>query len=331
MRHEGTLLCLGLSQREKAAEPRRLAGRVSPFSGAPVRKHTILLALTLATVAVVNPVTATSSSPPPRQPTTSFTILQMNLCLSGMAGCYPRTVYPSIVDEATQQVRASDAEAVTLNEVCRADAAAIADRTGYRIRFTGVLSHDAPIRCVAPGRRGVFGLAVLTKERITSSENQAFATQAGLEERRWLCITTVGATSVCTAHLGTRESREARRANDAECAELQGILARYDRHGPTTFGGDMNRHRSCAPAAMWARRDTAATQQAGIQHIYGTRSPNDPSAGVVAATYTDHDFFLADGGSGVTHRPPFELGPSYDRRAESSTAGRSRSQPLPLD
>jgi endonuclease/exonuclease/phosphatase family metal-dependent hydrolase len=260
----------------------------------------MLLALTVAACVAVNPVTALSFSPTTRQPTTSFTVLQMNLCLSGMAGCYPRTVYPSIVDEAAEQAMINGADAVTLNEVCRGDAADIALRTGYRMRFTAVLGHDVAIRCVAPGRRGVFGLAVLTKERIRSSEDDAFATHAGLEERGWLCVTTVGAISVCTAHLDTRESQEARRANDAECAELQGVLARYGERGATMFGGDVNRQRSCAPAAMWTRKDTAATQHAGIQHIYGSTSPNEPSAGVAAATYTDHDFFSAAGRVGPT-------------------------------
>jgi endonuclease/exonuclease/phosphatase family metal-dependent hydrolase len=219
----------------------------------------------------------------------------MNLCLSGVADCYRRTAYPAVVDEAAEQVRASDAEAVTLNEVCRGDAADIAVRTGYRMRFAAVLSHAAPIRCLEPGHRGVFGLAVLTKARVRSSDDQAFTIYGGLEERRWLCVTTFGVISVCTAHLGTRESRKARRANDAQCAELRSVLARYDKPGPTMFGGDVNRHRTCAPAAMWARRDTAAPQQAGIQHIYGSRSPNEPSIRVAAASYTDHDFFSAVG------------------------------------
>jgi hypothetical protein len=185
------------------------------------------------------------------------------------------------------------------------------------MRFTAVLSLDAPIRCVDPGRRGVYGLAVLTKDRITSSDDHAFAIYADLEERRWLCVTTVGAISVCTAHLGTRESHEARRANDAECAELQGTLARYDELGTTMFCGDVNRRRSCAPATMWARRDTAATQQSGIQHIYGSKSPNEPSTRVAAAKYTDHDFFVAAGRLGL---PSLFLG-SWAEQQPSSRPG----------
>ena len=265
-----------------------------------MRRLALLLALTAVTLAAVSQVPAVSS-PSPRRPGTSYTVLQMNLCLSGQAGCFPRTAYPSIVDEAAEQVARDDAQAVTLNEVCSGDAAEIARRTGYRLRFAAVLFRGEPLPCVEPGGRGVFGLAVLTREAIRTSHDAAFAVHDGLEERRWLCVTTAGAMHVCTAHLGTRESAEAMRANDAECAELQDVLGRYDRVGTTVFGGDVNRQEPCAPATMWAREDSAATQVAGIQHIYGSTSLDQTSARVSEATYTDHDFFVAASTFGPGH------------------------------
>ena len=252
-----------------------------------------LLALTVAILAVVTPGRAVSSAPSTPLSGTPYTVLQMNLCLSGTADCYARTAYPAIVQEAAEQVRAQDPQAVTLNEACRGDAADIARRAGYRMRFTAVLVHGEPLPCVAPGGRGVFGLAVLTRERITTSRDEPFAGQAGPEERRWLCVTTARATSVCTAHLGTRESAEAISANDAECVELRAVLARYDGAGTTVFGGDVNRQEPCAPDGMWTGGDTAAAQVPGIQHIYGSLSLRGPAARVSPATYTDHDFLLA--------------------------------------
>ena len=228
----------------------------------------------------------------------------MNLCLSGQAACYPRTAYPAVVDEAVDQVLRQDAEAVTLNEACRGDAAEIARRTGYRMRFAAVLVRGAPLPCVDPGRRGVFGLAALTRARIRDAQDQPFATHAGLEERRWLCVTTAGALNVCTAHLGTPGAVGASRANDAECAELRAVLARYDAAGATVFGGDVNRRSPCAPSDMWVTDDTAATQTAGIQHIYGSRSLPDPVVGVVTATHTDHDFLLVSTGLDRRARGP---------------------------
>lgn len=257
-----------------------------------MRSLAILLALTTATLVVATPLPAGSLAPSARHPGTSYTVLQMNLCLSGQADCFPRTAYPSVVDEAAGQVVAADPDAVTLNEACSGDAADIARRTGYRLRFAAVLIRGEPLPCVAPGNRGVFGLAVLTRDDIRASDDRAFARHNGLEERRWLCVTTDRAISVCTAHLGTRESAAAIRANDAECAELGRVLARYDELGTTVFGGDVNRQEPCAPATMWTRADTAATQTAGIQHSYGSATLDEPSTRVAEATHTDHDFFL---------------------------------------
>jgi endonuclease/exonuclease/phosphatase family metal-dependent hydrolase len=268
-----------------------------------VRPVAKLVVVAVAMLSAVGPVSAVPLSGAARQPGTPFTVLQMNLCLSGTADCYPRTAYPAIVDEAAEQVLRQAVQAVTLNEVCSGDAAEIARRTGYQMRFAAVLFEGARLRCVAPGGRGVFGLAILTKDAVRTSHGQAFAIHADAEERRWICATTVDAVTVCAAHLGTRRSAEERRANDAECVELRGALARYDAAGTTVFGGDVNRHKPCAPATMWAEEDTAAVQLPGIQHVYGSTSLEGPSPRVAVARHTDHDFFLTSGRLRRNHAP----------------------------
>lgn len=251
----------------------------------------MLLITAVSALAVITPASAVWSQPSPPSGT-AYTVLQMNLCLSGQAGCYGRTAYPSIVNEATAEVIVQDAEAVTLNEVCSGDAAEMARRTGYQMRFSAVRYRSAPLACINPSGRGVFGIAVLTKQAIATSRDEAFAIHSGDEERRWLCVTTSSAVTVCTAHLSTRASTDERTANDAECGELREVLARFDRAGTTVFGGDVNRQESCAPSTMWVRRDTATTQASGIQHTYGSMSMHDPAARATAAIHTDHDFLL---------------------------------------
>ncbi len=257
----------------------------------------LLVAIAVSAIAAAGLVSTGSASVAPAPGPPSM-VLQMNLCLSGEAGCYGRTAYPSVVEEATAQVEARDPAVVTLNEACSADAAEIARRTGYQMRFAAVVTRGAVLPCVDPGGRGDFGLAVLTRDEIRTARDDAFAAQADEEERRWLCATTVRQVSVCTAHLSTRTSAGLRAANDAQCHELRGILGRYQDAGTTVFGGDMNRQDPCAPATMWARQDVAATQAAGIQHIYGSLSLDPPVPEVAAATYTDHDFLYADGSLG---------------------------------
>lgn len=219
-----------------------------------------------------------------------FSLLHMNVCLSGLAGCYPDTQYPAVVDEAIDKIRATEPDAVTLNEACSGDVERIARETGYDGRFATVIYRGAPLPCRNPGGRGVFGNAVLTRDEITTSQDAPFAAQSGVEERRWLCVETRDDVRVCTTHLSVAGTPEQAATNTAQCEELAAILAASDRHQPTIFGGDVNRVGSCAPRGAWTERDEEATQAPGIQHVYGTRPgfirPRDE---VLSMTYTDHD------------------------------------------
>jgi endonuclease/exonuclease/phosphatase family metal-dependent hydrolase len=215
--------------------------------------------------------------------------MQMNLCLSGLAGCYGKTAYPAVVEEAVARIREVAPDAVTFNEACRSDIARIARRTGYRLRFSRVIYRGERLRCVRPGGRGLFGNAVLTEAAIANTGSQDFQAQAGIERRRWLCVTT--RVDVCTAHLNTRTTIEVA-GNDAQCVELAALLARRAAARTVIFGGDVNRHNSCAPAGLWIRTDRAAAQAAGLQHVYGSGALRSPSAEVVPATHTDHDVLL---------------------------------------
>ena len=220
-----------------------------------------------------------------------FTLMQMNLCLSGLAGCYGKAAYPAVVEEAVTRIRDADPDAITFNEACRRDVARIARRTGYHLRFSRVIYLGQPLRCVQPGGRGLFGDAVLTEAAIESTDNQDFEAQAGIERRRWLCVTTRVGVDVCTAHLNTRTTVEVA-GNDAQCAELAALLARRAAARTVTFGGDVNRRHSCAPDGVWTRTDRSADQAPGLQHVYGSSALRSPAAEVVPATHTDHDILL---------------------------------------
>jgi endonuclease/exonuclease/phosphatase family metal-dependent hydrolase len=224
--------------------------------------------------------------PPERDPT--YALMQMNLCLSGLAGCYGKTAYPAVVEEATARIREARPDAVTINEACRGDVALIARRTGYHARFSNVPYRGRLLRCVRPGGRGLFGDAVLTKAPIEKAANADFKAQAGLERRRWLCVATAREVDVCTAHLNTRAANEVA-GNEAQCAELKVILAR---RAPVVFGGDVNRRRPCAPRGAWTRTDHAARQAPGLQQVYGSRTLRSPRATVLPAEHSDHDVLL---------------------------------------
>ncbi len=218
--------------------------------------------------------------------------MQMNLCLSGLAGCYAKVQYPAVLDEAVARIRELHPAAVTFNEACRGDVAQIARRTGYQVRFSTVIYFGKPLPCVKPEGRGLFGDAVLTRGAIESSQSQAFKSQAGPERRRWLCVSTRIGVDVCTAHLASPEADEVA-ANEPQCTELSALLERRRASARTViFGGDVNRRPSCAPAGFWTRTDSSGRQDPGSQQVYGSGALRSPAVRVVPAVHTDHDVLL---------------------------------------
>ena len=229
----------------------------------------------------------------PRPAAAKFTLIQMNLCLSGLAGCYDAAAYPAVVREAVQQIRAMGPDAVTVNEACRGDVVRIARRTGYHLRFSLVIYGGERLPCVRPGGRGLFGDAVLTQAPIVASAHRPFAAEGDLEERRWLCVTTRLFSEVCTENLSRRGTDTGATANDAQCAELAGLLADRAAVRTVAYGADVNRRRSCAPDGVWTRTDRSADQDPGVQHVYGSRTTlHSPSASVLPVAGSDHDMLL---------------------------------------
>jgi endonuclease/exonuclease/phosphatase family metal-dependent hydrolase len=218
--------------------------------------------------------------------------MQMNLCLSGLAGCYRRKVdYPAGVEEAIAQIQERHPDAVTVNEACSGDIALIGRKTGYHVRFSRVIYYGKPLSCIRPGGRGLFGDAVLTRASIRNTDSDPFHAQVGPERREWLCVGTRVGVEVCTAHLASPEADEVA-ANKPQCTELRSLLARRATARTIIFAGDVNRRPSCAPLGFWTRTDTSARQDPGSQQVYGTRAFRSPAASVVSATHTDHDFLL---------------------------------------
>jgi endonuclease/exonuclease/phosphatase family metal-dependent hydrolase len=239
------------------------------------------------------------------RPSSTYTLMQMNLCLSGLADCYGKSAYPAVVDEAVARIREAHPDAVAVNEACRGDIVRIGRRTGYHVRFSRVIYRRELLRCVLPGGRGLFGDAVLTRAAIERSASRDFDAQAGIERRRWLCVTTQEDIDVCTSHLNTRSPVEIA-GNDEQCGELTALLARRATARTVVFGGDVNRRPSCAPDGFWTRTDSSAEQAPGLQHVYGSSGLRSPTAEVVPATHTDHDILLI--------RAAFEL-PTPARRS----------------
>ena len=232
-----------------------------------------------------------TSAPPPTSGGSTYTLVQMNLCLSGIATCYGLVAYPAGVREATSVIRRTRPDAVTFSEACRGDIARIAVRTGYHVAFEGVLYRGKPLECVDPGSRGLFGDAVITRAAIVGSASRPFTSQAGIEQRGWLCVATRIGVEVCTAHLNSRSPAEIA-GNDGQCAELGAVLGRRGAGLTLVFGGDLNRHSSCAPRGFWTRTDASAGQDPGSQQVYGNAGLVPASLRVLPFAHSDHDVMV---------------------------------------
>ena len=223
-------------------------------------------------------------------PGAAYTLMQMNLCLSGFSGCYAKVDYPAVVQEATTRIREARPDAVTFSEACSGDVARIAQRTGYHLRFSKVIYFGKPLPCRRPGGRGFYGDAVLSKASILSAASQPFERKpvrsgacgcAEHRDRRW------------RMHCSTCHARARRSGCERAAMRRAGS-------GACTPGGGPRRHLRrrpepsplLRPARLWTRTDGSARQDPGSEQVYGTGAFRSPSARVVPAIHTDHDVLL---------------------------------------
>jgi len=90
----------------------------------------LLLVVVLAAIGATLLAVSSSFSSSSSSSGGSFTLLQMNLCLSGRAGCYSADTHDAVLNEATRVIDDHAPDAVTVNEACRRDVADLAARAG---------------------------------------------------------------------------------------------------------------------------------------------------------------------------------------------------------
>ncbi|MEJ8278799.1 endonuclease/exonuclease/phosphatase family protein [Pseudonocardia spirodelae] len=241
-----------------------------PATAQPVGRRVVAGALlAVALVACAPGPAEPAAGGAPAEPA-SVRILQANLCNSGIAGCYTGRS----VEAAARVLRADPPDAVTLNEVCRADVVALQRALGAgatsafqpaRDRATG-----GPYRCADGDEYGI-GVLARSSSSVVSTGIHPTQDPDDPEERAWLCLDTAtagGPLGVCTSHLAYTD----RAVTLAQCRYLFGtvVTGLRDRRdaGPVVVGADLNLGsaddpglRSCVPAgAVPAAED-------GVQHV----------------------------------------------------------------
>ncbi|WP_240944276.1 endonuclease/exonuclease/phosphatase family protein [Micromonospora thermarum] len=233
---------------------------------------------------------------------TRIRVLQMNLCNSGMAGCYTGRS----VTEASTVIRTEKPGLVALNEVCEGDVDAL-ERTMADVHTGGTVvaafkaarnrRTGGPYRCLNGQAYGVGLLAHIPAPyggHTVHSGIYPMQDATDPEERAWLCVDATGALYACTTHLAYTSPVLAL----AQCAYLLGtaipLVRLRDPHQPAVLSGDLNlRHggspdvRSCVPSDYLHIHDGAVQQlmATGGFTVHSSRS-------VGMGGTTDHASFL---------------------------------------
>jgi hypothetical protein len=236
------------------------------------------------TTVVTGPVAVGPGSGPPTSaggaPAAAVRVLQLNLCSSGIAGCYTGRS----TAEAAAVIRAETPDLVTLNEVCEHDVSILEQALADVVPGGLVVS---AFQAARDGRTGdayrcrngqQYGIGMVSRWPSVpgySARSGIYPTQDGEdpEERAWLCLDVAAtpAIAVCTTHLAYTK----REVAGAQCQYLFGtVIAEMrarDGAAPLVLGGDLNLGsgdspglRSCLPSG------SVLVDDGGEQHVVAT-------------------------------------------------------------
>jgi hypothetical protein len=224
--------------------------------------------LVLPSVAACTASTASETTTPGTTSTrTAITVLQLNICHGGMAGCYRGD---AVLTKAREVIRSSKPRVLSVNEACSRDIDRLRPAMGpARALFVAARNLDGtPTLCPDGDQYGNIimvtdGLAGTTEESGTYTA-QYRATDGHLELRSWACLP-AAQLSACTTHLSSDNAPTAL----AQCQDLMKRAAGYPQ--PAIIAGDFNLKdqgspsmRDCDPLGFSRESDDS------VQHIYAS-------------------------------------------------------------
>ena len=224
--------------------------------------------------------TAAAAPTPAPAPAAPLRVLQLNLCSSGIAGCYTGRS----TDQAAAVVRAEAPDLVTLNEVCQDDVADLERALADAVPDSTVVSAFQPAR---NGRNGEpyrcrngrqYGIGLVSRWPSVPGA----AASGGIypaqdrddpEERAWLCLdaAAVPPVAVCTTHLAytKREvaAAQCRYLFDTVIAEIRARVGT----APVVLGADLNLGSGDSPdLKACLPPHSALVDDGGPQHVVAT-------------------------------------------------------------
>ncbi|HEX6359161.1 endonuclease/exonuclease/phosphatase family protein [Actinophytocola sp.] len=238
---------------------------------------------------------ATSTGPTSTGPTsaaTTITVLQLNICHGGMAGCYRGD---AVMGKADEVIRSSKPQVLSVNEACEGDVERLRPAMGpARALFVAARNLDGtPTMCTGTDQQ--YGNIIMvtdgfagTTEETGTYDAQNRSLNGHLELRSWACLT-AAELSACTTHLSSDSAPIAL----AQCQDLMSRASAYP--GPAIVLGDFNLKdqgspgmRDCDPAGFSRRGDGS------VQHLYASNDLSFAQTTSIDMTgTTDHPGLLA--------------------------------------
>ena len=237
---------------------------------------------------------------------TQLRLLQMNLCNSGLAGCYEGG---QAINEAYGKITSQRPDIVTLNEVCAADVARLWE--AMQSVWPGQVGNASIGKTLvfAPARNGStgqnykcangdeFGNGIIwhSTDATVIKIVGIYANQdTGNEKRSFGCVHIMpSGPYACVTHLSAASEPVA----IAQCRELMNQVVAAAGQGATSavVGGDFNLEydtadpenvQNCVPAGYYRKGD------GDVQHFIAQNSLAFVSRTTIGMSYTDHRAFL---------------------------------------
>jgi hypothetical protein len=218
---------------------------------------------------------------------TTVTVLQLNICHSGIAGCYTGD---AVLARAVQVIGATRPKVLSVNEACAGDVGPLLAAMGpAATRFVAAEHPDGtPVACV---NGQSFGNIVMVAAALAGGPGVRgrYAVQDTIELRVWACLP-AGALAACTTHLSSHSGSIAM----SQCVELMSHAAGYAATAPVIVSGDLNlRHRGSPNVQDCNRTGFYRKGDGDVQHVFATTNLTFVSGTRISmAGTTDHPAWL---------------------------------------
>ena len=244
--------------------------------------------LIIRLVAVLSLALSGLAAAPVASAATTVKVLQLNICHSGVAGCYTGD---AVMTKAVSVISSAKPQVLSVNEACAGDVDRLRAAMGAaHVRFAAAQRPDGSAVTCNNGQQ--YGNIIMVADALAGGAGVSgrYTAQDGSNEMRvWACLP-AGALSACTTHLSARSGTTAL----AQCKELMARAVGYAATAPVVVSGDMNLRYGGSPNVQDCNRSGFYRKGDGsLQHVFATTNLTFVSGTKIdMAGTTDHPGWL---------------------------------------